>query len=337
MNRLVAFVFILLAFCVGCSPTQNFSTLTLITTPTSTDILVPPSPIPTATNSVCALEPQPDNTPIVRPTFTPMPPQTPVLTGRSQMVDTTFPSPLLNRTEPIMVYLPPGYADSNKRYPTLYLLGGFAGDYREWSYWGICPALEALTRSGKIQPMIVVMPEGDYSYWFNHAQVPNSDGLPWGDYIWKDVVGFADTHFRTLPQRASRAIGGLSAGGQGALMLGLTHPEIFSIVGAHSPSLRGADGSLAFFGTPDYFKQYDPQWLIQTRDTWRQLTIWIDVGHEDTQWGGVIVPFHEWLDKLGVKHDFVDGWRGVHDDSYWSAHLNDYLEWYSSKLAGQAK
>ncbi|MBI5029214.1 MAG: hypothetical protein HZB51_01705 [Chloroflexi bacterium] len=293
------------------------------------------SPALTPPGSPCALTPLEDRTPIARPTATALPPQTPILIGRSAMIDTTFRSQLLDRVVPILVYLPPGYADSNRRYPTLYLLGGFAGDYREWSYWGVCQALEALTRAGKIQPMIVVMPDGDHSYWFNHAPVPGSNGKPWGDYVWHDVVGFIDQNFRTLPYAQSRAIGGLSAGGQGALMLGLTHPEVFSIVGAHSPSLRGADGSIPFFGTPEYFKQYDPQWLIANTQTWKQLTIWIDVGKEDTQWGGVIVPFHVWLDKLGVKHDFQNSWQGVHEDSYWTAHLPDYLMWYSAKLKSE--
>lgn len=326
--NLCAIIFAAIVF-AACAPQPIESTPVLATVPPT----VTPSPTPTV--SPCALTPLEDRTPIVRPTATSMPPQTPVLTGRSQMIDTTFKSQLLDRVVPILVYLPPGYADSNRRFPTLYMLGGFSGEYREWSYWGICQALEVLMRAGKIQPMIVVMPEGDHSYWFNHAPVPGSDGKPWGDYIWHDVVGFVDQTFRTLPQRESRAIGGLSAGGQGALMFGLTHPEVFSIVGAHSPSLRGADGSLAFFGSREYFQQYDPVWLIEHTQTWRQLSIWIDVGHEDTQWGGVIVPFHDWLDQLGVKHDFVNSWHGVHEDSYWTAHLPDYLTWYSSKLVGE--
>lgn len=313
---------------VGCASAKIESA------PVSTPSRIPPSP--TTQVSSCSLDPLPDQTPIIRPTLTPEPPQTPVLPGYGTLIDTTFKSALLDRVEPILVYLPPGYSTSNQRYPTLYMLGGFAGEYREWYDWGICQVLERLTRSGRIQPMIVVMPDGGYSYWFNHAQVPDSDGLPWGDYIWKDVVAFADENFRTIPNRASRAVGGLSAGGQGALMLGLTHPEVFSIVGAHSPSLRGADGSIAFFGSREYFKQYDPQWLIENTQTWRQLTVWIDVGHEDTQWGGVIVQFHQWLDSLGVSHDYTDSWAGVHDDSYWRQHIADYLIWYSSKLAGES-
>lgn len=311
------------ASCASASPAQNsFS---------------PDSPVSEATPiSPCALAPLPDRTPVIRPTMTPLPPQTPVLAGRSQWVDTKFKSALLDRELPILVYLPPGYFDSPKYYPTLYMLGGFTGDYREWTYWGICETLDRMIRAGKLQPMIVVLPEGDHSWWFNHARVAGSDGKPWGDYIWKDVVGYVDANYRTLPRRNSRAIGGLSAGGQAALMLALTHPEIFSIAGAHSPSVRGADGSVPDFGDPAYFKQYDPVWLIAHTQTWRQLTFWIDIGKDDTQWGDAIFQFHESLDALGVPHDFQNTWSGIHDDSYWSAHLPDYLTWYSSKLIGEA-
>ncbi len=287
--------------------------------------------------SPCGLAPLPDCTPVVRPTLTPLPQQPLVVTGRSQWVDTKFKSALLDQELPILVYLPPGYFDSPKRYPTLYLLGGFAGDYREWTYWGMCEVLERLIRGGEIQPMIVVLPAGDHSWWFNHANVPGSDGKPWGDYVWKEVVGYADANYRTLPRRNSRAIGGLSAGGQAALMLALTHPEVFSVAGAHSPSIRGADGSVEAFGDSEYFKQYDPVWLIEHTQTWRQLTVWIDIGKEDAQWGDAIVTFHRWMDAHGVPHEFNDTWTGIHDDAYWSAHLPDYLTWYASKLVGESR
>ena len=63
------------------------------------------------------------------------------------------------------------------------------------------------------------------------AQGPDSDGKRWGDYVWKDVVNYADATYRTLTGRESRAIGGLSAGGQAAYALALTHPDVFSIAG----------------------------------------------------------------------------------------------------------
>lgn len=201
----------------------------------------------------------PERPAIPRPNVIPIPtitPQAPLASPRSALIDGRFYSPLIGEEMPILIYLPPGYYDSPRRYPVLYMLSGFAGDYREWATYGLCHVLDTLIRGGKVQPLILVMPEGERSWWFNHAPVPDSDGKPWGDYVWHDVVGVVDANYRTLPRRESRAIGGLSSGGQSTLMLGLTHPEVFSVVGAHSPSFRGADGSLAIFGDPDYFKQY---------------------------------------------------------------------------------
>jgi enterochelin esterase-like enzyme len=277
----------------------------------------------------------PDREAIPPPKSIPIPTVLPQTSARSDLVEFKFFSPLLDKEMPALVYLPPGYYNTQRRYPVLYMLSGFAGDYREWATYGLCEIADALMRGGVVQPMIIVMPEGEKSWWFNHAPVEGSDGKPYGDYVWRDVVGFADETLRTLPQRSSRAIGGLSSGGQAALMLALTHPEIFSVAGAHSPSIRGADGSLPIFGTPDYFKQYDPLWLMQNRDSWRQISIWIDRGREDTQWGTAITHLHSTMNALGVAHEFQDQWAGKHEADYWSAHLSDYLKWYASKLSGE--
>lgn len=302
---------------------------------TSRITLAPPTP----TNPCDKIENlAPERPAIPRPSSIPIPtltPRIPVAAARSDLIDAKFYSPLIGKEMPVLIYLPPGYYNTDRRYPVLYLLGGFAGDYREWAVYGACHVLDAMIRGGAVQPMILVMPEGDKSWWFNHAPVAGSDGKRYGDYVWQEVVGFTDANYRTLARRESRAIGGLSAGGQAALMLALTQPQVFSIAGAHSPSIRGADGSLAVFGDREYFKQYDPLWLVQNTTTWKQISIWIDVGSEDTNWGDAIREWHRVLDALGVDHEFQDTWQGKHDSDYWRARLPDYWMWYSSKLEGE--
>ncbi len=302
---------------------------------------IPTQVVPTLTatpdRSVCETaatpQPTPGPTEAAQPTSNSVfPVKYSIPTGKSELLETNFYSAELKQEMPILIYLPLGYFDSSQRYPTLYMLSGFAGDYHEWNNWGMCDALETLTRHGQIQPMIVVMPEGGRSYWFNHATGPGNDGKPWGDYVWRDVVGYVDANYRTLPQSSSRAIGGLSAGGQAAFMLALTHPDVFSIAGGHSPSTRHADGSLPNWGDQAYFQQYDPIWLFQHTTTWKQLTLWIDVASGDDQWGPADHDLHNLLLSLGVPHDFTDSWPGIHDDYYWGAHIPDYLVWYSSKL-----
>lgn len=313
--------------------------------------IVAPTVAPTATRTAAPSATPKVATSVCSPVKTPMPtPVTPIpgysetpeivaerppLTGRSGLVDTRFYSALLGQEMPILIYLPPGYYESSKRYPVLYMLSGFAGDDHEWVNWGMCDTADWLARGGQIQPMIVVMPDGDHSWWFNHAPVTGSDGKLWGDYIWKDVVGYVDANYRTLRDRESRAIGGLSAGGQAAFSLAMTHPEVFSVAGAHSPSVRGADGSLAIFGSSDYFQQYDIRWLFPNTQAWKTLDLWMDVGAGDTEWGDAVHDIHNMLVSLGIPHEWHDTWPGIHDDFYWSAHLADYLLWYSSRLTGE--
>ena len=59
----------------------------------------------------------------------------------------------------------------------------------------------------------------------------------WGDFIAEDVVGFVDSHYRTLDNRENRAITGHSMGGAGCLELAMTRPDVFSIAYAMSPGL----------------------------------------------------------------------------------------------------
>ncbi len=333
--------------CSAIQPTplpsvESFSTLLPTLTNTLTPTRVAPSAAfvissPTATNPP---RPAPSSTPtIVARTATPWPqPQ-----GRGSCEEKKFRSAALNQEMPFYLYLPPGYssAQAQRRYPVLYLLSGLGAQHKEWYNFNLCGVMDDLIANNKAKPMIVVMPSGNDnpaggvgSYWFNHAPPPVSDGKRWGDYIWQDLVTFIDKNYRTIPARENRAIGGLSAGGQAALMHGLTHPEIFSIVGAHSPSFRHADGVIPYFGDQNYYNQYDPVWLVQNTQTWRQLTLWIDVGDHDDQWGTAILAYHDLLVKLGVPHEF-HLFYGFHDPPYWAVHTPDYLQWYASKLTGQ--
>ncbi len=163
-----------------------------------------------------------------------------------------------------------------------------------------------------------------------------------GDYIWKDVVGYMDANYRTIARAESRAVGGFSFGGQGALSLGLTHPEVFRVVGAHSPSLRGADGSIGFMDDWNWYNQFDPIWQVQTTDQARKIALWIDVATEDDkvrkcgpESDRCVESFHALLVSKGVAHEWRDRWPGSHEGSYWMAHLPDYLAWYSSVLVAQ--
>jgi enterochelin esterase-like enzyme len=256
----------------------------------------------------------------------------PVRSG-SQLLDRTFVSAALGREMHYFIYLPPGYAESGMRYPVLYMLHGYGGSNTEWIAYGLPETEDKMINAGQIPPMILVLPQGDQAYWVNHAD----DGERWGDYTAQDVVRQIDATYRTIPDAAHRAIGGLSMGAHGALQLAMTEPGIFGVVGMHSPTLRDYQSMsdfVGFFGDESYFDAHDPIHLVQAHpEQARQLKILVDVGEQDTEWHDRTVAFHDLLTQLAIPHQFQT-WPGVHDGAYWGGHVADYLRFYAAALSG---
>ncbi len=140
---------------------------------------------------------------------------------------------------PLMVYLPPGYAEDKRRYPTVYFLNAFSGSGKTWTNFSpfsvsVPERLDALISVGMLPPVIGVFPDGWTS--LGGSQWVNSDAIGrYRDFLAKDVVGFVDRTWRTIPKAAARGVLGHSSGGYGALVMGRYHPEIFSHLSAQSP------------------------------------------------------------------------------------------------------
>ena len=281
--------------------------------------------------------PAPTPTPVVAPTPTPTPahpiPQasSPItyptnFKGKGTVQDQHFISPILNQEVIYEIYLPSGYFSSDKRYPVLYALHGYGGDYHEWAGLGLLGRAEDLINGGNIQPMIIVLPFGNQSYWLNHAD----NGPRWGDYTVYDVVNFIDANYRTIPDARHRAIGGLSMGGHGSLQNGFNHPEIFNIIGSHSPTLRTLDQNPGYFGDATYFATIDPVSLARTKDL-SGLKIWIDIGNDDGLWIFRARDLHQALVDRNVPHIWQTP-PGDHGGEYWASHIVDYLKFYSDSF-----
>jgi S-formylglutathione hydrolase len=147
----------------------------------------------------------------------------------------------------VQVYLPPSYSSSPaKRYPVLYLLHGYTGRIEEWTtnaYQGmnLTSDMDSMIRSGVAPEMIVVVPNGGNAYLGSFYTNSSVNGN-WEDYIYRDLVGYIDGHYRTIAKAESRGIAGHSMGGYGAIMMGMKHPDVFSAVYALSPCCVGLEG-----------------------------------------------------------------------------------------------
>jgi len=135
----------------------------------------------------------------------------------------------------LIVYLPPGYDEGSRRYPTLYFLHGFAVDAGDMMQWiGFKALMDSAIATGILPPAILVLPSSMTKY-FGSFYTNSSLTGNWSDYIGRDVVQYMDRHYRTIPHRDSRGLFGHSMGGHGALKIGMLFADTFSAVYAMSP------------------------------------------------------------------------------------------------------
>jgi putative tributyrin esterase len=154
------------------------------------------------------------------------PPDRPQLTPNVTMQDVTFGSVALNRDMQYRVISPKSVAAGTKL-PVVYLLHGGGGGFRDWSnYSGSAKFAE--------RGLILVMPEGDDSYYMNAVERPQDR---YEDYVVKDLIADVERRFPAASGRKNRAIVGVSMGGFGAVRLGLSHPELFVFAAGISPAV----------------------------------------------------------------------------------------------------
>jgi putative tributyrin esterase len=153
-------------------------------------------------------------------------PDAPQLTPKVTMMDVTFHSAALQRDMQYRLMMPKDIRPSEKL-KTVYLLHGGGGGFRDWSNYS---AVAQYAERG----LILVMPEGNSSYFTNAADRPEDR---YEDYIIKDLVREVEDKFPAASSRADRAIVGVSMGGFGAVKLALRHPEMFAFVGGISAAL----------------------------------------------------------------------------------------------------
>jgi len=146
------------------------------------------------------------------------------------MQDVSFYSAALQRQVTYRVYLP-AKLDSAHKYPVVYLLHGGNGGYRDWSNESDVAQYAAVDKSGGL---ILVMPEGAFSYWMNAVGKPENK---YEDFLVNDLITDVQARFPAAKDRNHRAIIGISMGGFAAIKLALGRPELYSFVGGISPAI----------------------------------------------------------------------------------------------------
>jgi putative tributyrin esterase len=207
-------------------------------------------------------------------------------------------------------------------WPVLYLLHGLSDNHTAWC------RRTSIERYVADLPLIVVMPDGHRSFYCND---PRPDGCAYEDHIVKDVVGFVDRMFPTIPHRGSRAVAGLSMGGYGAVMLALRHPDDFCVACSHSGAVgfiherhTGRDDVDAMIRNLSQ-GEYDCFALAERLAAEApRIALRLDCGRDDFLLRSNR-QFHAHLSALGVPHEYEEH-DGDHNWEYWDAHITATLE-----------
>jgi S-formylglutathione hydrolase FrmB len=139
--------------------------------------------------------------------------------------EATVKSSILNKAVRYTVYLPADYDRSERTYPVVYLLHGFTDDNTGWLQFGeINRYADKAITDGTIPPMIIVMPNGDSSFYIN-----SYDGKEkYEDFFIKEFMPNIEKTYRIKADKRYSGIAGLSMGGYGSLIYSLKYPQLFA-------------------------------------------------------------------------------------------------------------
>ncbi|MEN9704269.1 MAG: hypothetical protein RLZZ393_148 [Pseudomonadota bacterium] len=234
----------------------------------------------------------------------------------------------------VVVYTPPGYGTSGKRYPVVYLLHGLNDFERGWTQSGMANTImDNLVADRKAVPAIIVMPFGHATTGATGKQAEilalqrasgytppapaSNPGAPallnvpdWNmekemlDY----VIPYVEKEFRVIKDRQHRAIMGYSMGGGHSTSIGFKHPELFAYVAGFSG-----------YGSTDLLTA-NP---AKTNKNYRM--IFIGSGTEDTAVNSGRT-MHQALQKAGIRHIWSEDVGYGHDYQIWRQYLHRLLQ-----------
>jgi len=156
-----------------------------------------------------------------------------------ELTRTTVGSALLGDEVELLVWLPPSYRSSDRRFPVLVLHDGnhlFNPSTCGSSLidWAVDEWVTRLAMEGAFPEAIVVgicESEGMVNEDLSHRDrelSPSLDGETYARFVIEELVPFLDEHYRTLGTPESRILGGASLGALNALHTAITYPGTFS-------------------------------------------------------------------------------------------------------------
>jgi enterochelin esterase family protein len=226
------------------------------------------------------------------------------------------------------VYTPPGYEAGNRKYPVFYLLHGAGDSDDAWTTVGRAGfILDNLIAGGNAAPMIVVMPAGHTRRGPAAGGATNRTATEEfvNDFL-TDLVPQVHKRYRTLKDRASTAIAGLSMGGNQTLLIAMPHLERFAYVGVYSSGLLGLGRGRGAPPAPELAAEWEKQHAAKLGDPALKKGLklfWFSTGKDD-----FLIKSTEATVELFKKHGFAPVYKesaGGHTWLNWRDYLIEFV------------
>jgi len=258
----------------------------------------------------------------------------------------------------LSIYLPPGYDESDQRYPVIYAQDGQNLFEPGYSYggeaWEVDAAMDRLIATGAIEPAIVVgiwnspqrrqdyapqaivdnLPAEERALVF---ETPDATALADGytDFLIRELKPYIDQTYRTRPVATSTSVMGSSMGGLISLYTLARYPEEVGQVAAlstHWP-IR-VSGTLAGEEASRWQHMLTPHWISYLEaaafDPQRHR-IWMD--HGTINLDSLYPPYQQAVDPVMIRLGFSEDSQFVsrvydgadHNEAAWQARIDEVL------------
>ncbi|MES3021588.1 MAG: alpha/beta hydrolase family protein [Pseudomonadota bacterium] len=285
----------------------------------------------------------------------------------ARTVALTIATPSFATNTVVEVTLPTGYeADPAKRWPVTYYLAGT--NQSEASFRALYNG-ENLTAS---YPSIIVSPDGDAGYWSDWFNAGAGGPPMYETFVSAQLIPLIDANFRTIANRAQRAIMGESMGGYGVMMMAARHPDLFVAASSLSggPDTNFVQGTVlanlspaimlampgAIYGTrlnqEVRWRGHNP---VDLAGNLRDVRLQVRTGNGVLSpangetladlvgcvaESAVILPesisFHNTLGALGIAHDWQQYSWGCHSVAHFGQEIGDTLPGFAAAFGTPA-
>lgn len=207
------------------------------------------------------------------------------------------------------VWTPAGYEKGTEKLPVLYLVHGGGDNDASWPGVGCAGTiLDNLMADGKMQPMVVVMPNGSIETKSLMDEVPLFE-----QDLMNDIIPFVEANYRVFTDKRHRAMAGLSMGGMETMETILNDYDKFDYFWVLSAGWFPAQKE-EFEG----YRQRLTKVAEGVKKSVRQL-VFTQGGSEDIAYQNGVATL-KLFDDCGIKYEFYEA-PGGHSWHTWRNNL----------------